>query len=192
MDISDNAQLLYLCVLLGALIFYFVISNRQHMGRAARHAILWALIFMAVLAGVGLWESVRATLAPAQIVRGVGEISIDRGINGHYNAQALVNGVPLKLLVDTGATSIVLSEQDARAIGIDIDSLVYTGRANTANGQVRTAPVRIQTLELGGVLDTNLRAYVSEGELFGSLLGMNYLSRYQSIQIEGGKLLLKR
>jgi aspartyl protease family protein len=102
------------------------------------------------------------------------------------------NGTPVEFVVDTGATDIVLSRQDAAKIGIDLDGLVYTGMANTANGTVRSAPVRLDTLNLDGIVDRGVRAWVNEGEMFGSLLGMAYLERYERIEIAGDRLVLER
>ena len=57
---------------------------------------------------------------------------------------------------------------------------------------MRTAPVTLDTIELGGIQDRNVRAYVTDGELFGSLLGMDYLRRYDKIEIQRNKLVLTR
>ena len=94
--------------------------------------------------------------------------------------------------VDTGATQIVLSKEDARSAGLDVDDLVYLGRAYTANGEVRTAPVRLDRFTIGPIEDTNVRAVVNDGAMEGSLLGMDYLQRFSSVEIGGGKLVLTR
>lgn len=103
-----------------------------------------------------------------------------------------MNGVRTEFLVDTGASNVVLSRADAEAAGIAVDTLAFTGRAQTANGLVRTAPVNIDTLMFGGIQDDDVRAYVTDGDLFGSLLGMDYLSRYESIEISRNRLILTR
>ena len=81
---------------------------------------------------------------------------------------------------------------DAAAAGIDLDGLAYFGRAATANGTVRIAPVRLKTIELGPVSDKNFRAFVSEGKMPASLLGMSYLQNFSRIEIENGALVLTR
>ncbi|SFI71247.1 retropepsin-like aspartic protease family protein [Celeribacter neptunius] len=188
----DTGRILYLSLLLGVIGFYYVIANRNRMGQMLRHAVLWLLIFIGALAAVGLWQDVKPRLAPAQISDGNGVITVDRDHSGHFSVTADLNGVPVEFLVDTGASNVVLSLSDAERAGIDIDNLAYTGRAQTANGTVRTAPVRIKALTLEGVTDTGVRAYVTDGELFGSLLGMDYLQRYKSIEIKQNKLVLTR
>ncbi|AJE47370.1 retropepsin-like aspartic protease family protein [Celeribacter indicus] len=192
MESFDTARILYLSLLLGAVAFYYVIANRRTLGAMVRHAVLWALIFIGVLSAVGLWQDVRPRLAPAQISRGDGIIAVDRDMTGHFSVRAAVNGTPVAFLVDTGASNVVLSMEDAERAGIDIGNLVFTGRAQTANGTVRTAPVTLDTLDLEGVHDRKVRAYVTDGELFGSLLGMDYLRRYERIEIQRDKLILTR
>ena len=112
-----------------------------------------------------------------------------RGPNGHYHLTAIVNGTPLRFVVDTGATDVVLSTSDAERVGIDLDTLVYSGRARTANGEVRIAPVRID-ITLGDTQARGLRASVNEDDLFQSLLGMSYLSRFSRVEIARGELIL--
>lgn len=192
MDSFDTARILYLSLLLGAIGFYYIVANRRNLGQLLRHAALWALIFIGALAAVGLWQDVRPRLAPAQIIRGDGIIEVDRDQSGHFSLTAMVNGAPIAFLVDTGASNVVLSLRDAERAGINVDDLTFTGRAQTANGTVRTAPVKIDTLSLGGIQDDRVRAYVTDGDLFGSLLGMDYLRRYDRIEIKQDKLILTR
>jgi aspartyl protease family protein len=118
------------------------------------------------------------------------EIVLRRARDGHFHAEVGVNGHPVRFIVDTGATEIVLSRDDAAAAGIDTGALLYIGRARTANGIVRTAPVRLESLALGGRVDTGIRATVSEGDMGVSLLGMTYLERFSRIEIAGGEMRL--
>jgi aspartyl protease family protein len=86
----------------------------------------------------------------------------------------------------------VLSQKDAVKLGLNPDKLTYFGRALTANGEVRTAPVRLDTVAIGPYNDRNLSAVVNAGDLGQSLLGMNYLQRWSRIEISDGKLTLSR
>ena len=103
-----------------------------------------------------------------------------------------VNGTPVQFVVDTGATDIVLSQKDAERVGIETDSLPYLGTANTANGRVQTARVRLEEVALGDIRDTNVAAVVNGGEMQGSLLGMAYLNRFAEVTFGGGKMILTR
>jgi aspartyl protease family protein len=159
----------------------------------AQQAAAWGLIFLGAIAVVGLWGDIRQSVAPAQTVTAQsGQIELPRAPDGHYYLTADVNGEPVRFVVDTGATQIVLSKSDARRVGLDVDDLVYLGRAYTANGEVRTAPVKLDTVSIGPIKDSNVRAVVNDGAMEGSLLGMEYLQRFSSVEIGGGKLILTR
>ncbi|QOL79967.1 retropepsin-like aspartic protease family protein [Pseudooceanicola spongiae] len=189
----DFGQLTYLLLLLLVVAGYFFVSNRNRVGQMARHALLWALIFVGVIAGIGMWDSVRSTLTPAQSLSEDGtRISIPQSADGHYYVTLEVDGTAQSFLIDTGATDIVLTREAAKHIGIDPDALVYSGSAGTANGMVRTAPVTLDTVSLGPVSDRNVRAMVNDGELFTPLLGMSYLNRYAKIEISNGAMILVR
>lgn len=188
---SDNfATLAYLSLLLLALGAWFIAQARRSPGKTAQHAAIWGLIFIGVIAAIGLWGDVRQTVLPsvATVSEG-GQIIVPRGQDGHYHVLAAVNGTKIAFVVDTGATDVVLTEEDAKRAGIDLASLAYTGRARTANGEVRTAPVRID-LSLGGMEAPRLRASVNEGEMSQSLMGMSFLSRFSRVEIARGQLVL--
>lgn len=193
MDSYDTGRLIYL-VLLGSVIgAYFFVSNRDKLGQMARQAVLWGLIFVGVIAGVGLWQDIRDDVAPRQSVFADGtRVEVPRSFDGHYYLTLDVNGTPVEFVVDTGATDIVLSRQDALRVGIDTDALAYIGSANTANGVVRTARATLDSLALGPIVDRNVAVWVNEGEMQGSLLGMAYLQRFDRLDISDGKLVLVR
>ncbi len=190
---DEFGRLIYL-VLLGAVIGgYFFLSNRERMGEMARQASLWGLIFVGVIVSYGLWNDISGDIVPRQAVfEDGGRIEAPRRDDGHYYLTLNIDGVDVEFVVDTGATSIVLSEQDALAIGINPDNLNFTGRASTANGEVRTARTTLENVRIGDVAEGDLRAWVNEGELETSLLGMDYLQRFDSVQITGSKLIMER
>ncbi|MEN8833429.1 TIGR02281 family clan AA aspartic protease [Pacificibacter sp.] len=192
MEDFDTARFLYLAILLGAVAFYTLVSYRRALGQMLRHVILWALIFIGIMAGYGLWQDVAPRLAPVQITHGNGVFEVPKDANGQFNLVAKINGKNIRFLVDTGASTIVLSHSDAEKAGVAIDEKAYTGVAQTANGAVRTALVNIETLNIGGIQDSNVRAYVTDGDLFGSLLGMEYLQRFEKIEILRDKIILTR
>ena len=79
----------------------------------------------------------------------------------------------------------------ARDLGIDPEGLAYTGRAVTANGEVRTAFVRLPEMRLGDLVDRDVPAQVNAGKMDGALLGMDYLGRFR-IQIDNQRMVLER
>ena len=193
MDSFDMAHLVYLIVLGAAVVFWFVAANRDNLGKVTQQLMLWGLIFVGVIAAYGLWGDIRQTVQPSQTVFDSAQrIELPRANDGHYYLLAEVNGAPIRVVVDTGATDIVLSRRDARAAGLNPDDLAFLGQANTANGVVRTAPVRLDSIAVGDIRDTGLRAVVNDGDLHESLLGMSYLHRFSTIQISDGMLVLQR
>ena len=193
MDDFDFARLTYLVVLGSAVVFWFFAVNRGSMNKVLQQAMIWGFLFIGVIAAYGLWDDVRRTSMPQQMVSiEGGQIELPLSADGHYYLTADVNGAFIDFVVDTGATDIVLSEADARRAGFTPSELDYIGRAQTANGEVRIAPVRIDRFAVGGIEDVGVRAVVNEGDLDGSLLGMSYLQRFNSVEISGGRLVLTR
>jgi len=191
MDDNDFGRLIYLFLLLVAVGGWVLVEYRGRLGFALRTATAWGLIFVGVMAGYGLWNDLRLSEAPRQMMADGGEVVLPRAPDGHYYLTLTIDGTPLEFMVDTGATNVVLSRDDARKLGIDPDTLAYLGQAYTANGVVRTARVTLTDVALGDVVDARLAAYVNDGEMEGSLLGMDYLGRFR-IEIDGGQMVLRR
>ena len=185
------AQVGYLALILVALGGWAIVEFRGRMGFALRAALAWGLIFLAVVAGYGIWSDVKSDLTQSAVVRDDGRIEIPRAPDGHFYMTLDINDTPIRFMADTGATAMVLTQADAARIGIDPASLDYDGEAMTANGVVRTARVRLPQVAFGAHLDENFPAYVNEGQLDGSLLGMEYLSAFR-IEIDGPKMILRR
>ena len=192
MNTDQTADLIYLSLLGGVLLLSYVLASRTNLAKSAQQAGIWVLIFMGAIAVIGMWTEIEATITPQQTVISDQVVSLPRAIDGHYYITLDVNEVPVRFMVDTGATAIVLTHEDAERIGIDIDELIYLGRASTANGEVSTAPVRLDSMTLGGSTDLRVRAVVNGGEMEKSLLGMSYLNRFESITIRNGELILAR
>jgi clan AA aspartic protease (TIGR02281 family) len=112
--------------------------------------------------------------------------------DGHFRVDAMVNGVPIRFLVDTGASIVVLNPADARHIGLDLDSLAFTASAETANGKVDAAPVVIQEILIGPIRLTDVVGAVDRQDTMTSLLGMSFLSRLQGYEVSSGELTLHR
>lgn len=135
--------------------------------------------------------SVRPSSAPAE--EGPFSVVLAADQRGHFTAEAVVNGTPLALLVDTGASVVALSEEDAHRAGIRPFPSDFTVQISTANGPALAAPVIIQELALGDISVRDVRAMVLQrGKLSGSLLGMSFLSRLSAFQVQGNKLVLNR
>ncbi len=193
MDSFDTGRLIYL-VLLGLMVIgWFVTQGKTNWNKTLQQAAAWALIFGGAIAAYGLWGDIAQTVRPQQTVFAEeNKIVVPRSANGHYYLDAEVNGARISFVLDTGATSVVLTKTDAALAGLDVDGLTYYSRAMTANGEVRTAPVRLDSIALGPVTDTDVPAVVNEGDMSNSLMGMTYLQRWGTIQITGNELTLIR
>lgn len=193
MSSDDTATLIYLLLLGIAIGGWFFLQSRDSLGKMLQQAMIWGFLFLGVMAGYGLWSDVQRQSVRNQMVQtSSGQIAVPRMADGHYYLTLDINGAPIRFVVDTGATDMVLTQADAQRAGIDPDELSYFGIARTANGRVRTAPVTLDRVRLADFTDTNVAAVVNEGEMSGSLLGMGYLQRWGRIEIAGGELILTR
>jgi aspartyl protease family protein len=191
MDGEMLARVGYLALILVALGGWVMVEFRQRMGQALRMALAWGLIFVGVMAGYGLWSDIRRDVMPIQEIADGGGVEVPRSVDGHYYLTLLINGTAVAFMVDTGASGMVLAARDAERLGIDPASLVFRGQATTANGVVRTARVTLPLVELGPFRNEDFGAFVTEGELEQSLLGMDYLGQFR-MEFDGGKLVLRQ
>lgn len=194
MDMSpdDTATAIYLSLLGGALMLSYLLASRMRIGAMLQQAGIWVLIFMGAIAVIGMWPEIQRTITPRQAVMEDQSIVLPRARDGHYYMTLEINGVPVDFVVDTGASQVVLTKDDATRVGLDLADLRYLGTANTANGTVRTAAVRLDSVTVGGIADANVRAVVNDGQMDQSLLGMTYLNYFDSITIQDGELILSR
>ena len=118
------------------------------------------------------------------------QLILKPGRNGHYIVVADVDGVDVRFLVDTGASSVVLSAQDAERIGLHASNLDYTQIYQTANGQTRGAPVTLGSVSIGQLSIDDVEASVNESPMGISLLGMTFLTQLDGFQVEDGNLIL--
>jgi len=182
----------YLAVLLLAVGGWWMASNRPSIGKTLQMALVWGMIFMGGMAIYGLWNDISNDYYSAQIISSDGEITIPRASDGHYYVKAKINGVDISFLVDTGASDLVLTREDAEKVGIKVENLPFLGSANTANGTVPIAYTRLAEVSLGPYLDRAVSASINGGEMLKSLLGMSYLGLYDRIEILSDRLVLYR
>ena len=192
-DPDTHARFFYLAILGVALASGIFYNYRARLGTAVQHAVIWVLIFAGATIAYGFKDQLVSQLYPdsAQSVDSR-TIALRRADNGHFYARVRINGTEVRFMVDTGATNLVLSQQDASRAGIALDSLNFVVPTNTANGRVYGAGVVLDRIELGGFVDRDVRAMVNGGRMKDSLLGMTYLDRYRSFSVEGDTLLLSR
>lgn len=118
------------------------------------------------------------------------EISLERSADKHYYAEAQVNGRQVRFLVDTGASEIALTEDDARKVGLTVDPEKYELVGHGASGMVRGQYVDLQSIDLGGIRESNVKAVIVQGANV-SLLGQPFLENVDEIVIRKGQMLLR-
>ena len=184
---GDDAMYMLYFAMWGGLVASGILASQQNWGETARNLGIWMLIAV-VLSSVYVFKD------DAQNFDADGRTTavLSMGQNGHYRVDATVNGVSVPMMVDTGATSIALSYEDAERLGLNPDSMNFAYTVMTANGPARTAYVTLPEIEVAGIRRRNIEAGVAErGKLGGSLLGMNFLSTLTSFSFSGQQMTLK-
>ncbi|MEL6196559.1 MAG: TIGR02281 family clan AA aspartic protease [Pseudomonadota bacterium] len=201
---GDDAimRLVYLGVLAVGLVVAglgrLVLSNNW---RTVHYGMIWC----AVLVGLGAAYAERDMLrkqvtelrgAPVHTVAltsiGVEEELI-RAWDGHYRAEAEVNGRPMAMMVDTGASMVVLPYETVSRIGIDPTALDFNMPVATANGRSTVAPIELREIRIGDIVVTNVSAAVAHpGRLHMGLLGMSFLDRLAETSFQGKRLFLRQ
>ncbi len=131
----------------------------------------------------------QALAAPAAPPRESAQVR--KSADGHYWAEANVDGKAVRFLVDTGATAVSLTLDDARRLGVDIARLDYRYDVITADGKARAASVMLRSVSIAGARVDNVEALVIEKGLTTSLLGMSYLGRLRAFEATQTALILK-
>lgn len=180
-----------------------IVTSRRNLGQNLRYAIWWLLIALGLVIGyverddaLTLKDKVLAALLPGHAVvattsDGQQQVILQRSSGGHFSTTVSINGVELPMMVDTGASAVVLRAEDVAKLGINPDELNYGVTVNTANGDALAAPVRLRQVAIGGIVRENVRALVTQpGRLQSGLLGMTFLSTLDSVQIRGDELRL--
>jgi aspartyl protease family protein len=118
------------------------------------------------------------------------ETVLERGLGGHFFTVANINGEPIRFVVDTGATDVALTMDDARRAGISFDPSQFEVVGSGASGDVRGQVVELREVDLDGKKVSDIHAVVLEG-LTVSLLGQNYLRHLDNVSISGDKMTLR-
>jgi aspartyl protease family protein len=119
-------------------------------------------------------------------------VEIKAARNGHFNAEAEINGRPVEVMIDTGASMVALSYEDAERAGLYLNKSDFSRAVSTANGVARVAPVTLDRVSIGDITVRDVPAAVAEpGRLRTSLLGMSFLNRLSRFDMRSGTLVLQ-
>jgi len=175
------------------LILMSLVPRLREIGAAktVKMALSWVLIFGGLIFLLTQWSTIRGALDPASPRTQGEEMLLTAREDGHFYVRGRINGESALFMVDTGATDIVLTMETAARVGFSPDTLRFDGMADTANGSVRTASVRLRELTIGDITLTDMPASVNEGALGTNLLGMRFLRTLKSWRVEGDTLILR-
>jgi aspartyl protease family protein len=195
----DQARLIQLVGLLALLSAGAAFAPRIKWRETARNIAIWAAIAAVLVIGLSFRAEietvamrVRSELVPGYALEtGEHEMVLTESDGGSFYIIGEVNGVPVRFLIDTGASDTVLSPSDAARLGIDVRELEFSRIYETANGVGRGASYTIDELSVGPIEIANMPVSVNEAEMSSSLLGMTFLRRLRSFEIQGRRLILR-
>ena len=195
-DYASLAVKILLLVVVGSVVLSLF---RERFGAAVQSALIWVVI--ALLLAVGytyrfelqeVSDRVLAELVPGHVAARGHEVLVARSSGGGFAVAAKINDVRVAMALDTGASSVVLTHEAAKAIGLPLEVLTYTVNVETANGRARAAPVTLDRMAVGGIVEHAVPALVAQpGQLHTSLLGMSFLNRLESLEVHGDQLLMR-
>lgn len=202
MDTTDSYYILKMgaaALLLVFLIFSYV-KNRHNSSSNLAGIALWVSIFSILIVLYAfrfeldfVKNRVMAVLVPSYSwTDKLGQIVVSRHLDGHFYLESKTKtNQKIKFLVDTGASGISLTKQDALKLGFDLKKLKYTQKHSTANGISYSAPVRIEQLTIGKKTFYDIEASISSGGLDISLLGMSLIESFNHFKITKDMLILE-
>ncbi|KQV27643.1 aspartic protease [Rhizobium sp. Root1203] len=199
-DFGRFVYLLPIALMLAAGIW----GRRISVGETLRHLVIWLVLILGLATAYlyreeafGVGNRLLAGLVPGRAVvvttsEGGVEVILHKLLNGHFEADVQINGQTVSMLVDTGASMVALSREDAERVGIIPENLTYSMSVMTANGRARAAPVTLSEVAIGPIVRNNVNASVAEdGKLDQSLLGMSFLSTLGSLQMQTDELKMR-
>jgi aspartyl protease family protein len=194
-DMASLAVKIILVVVIGA---FALTLFRERFASALQSALIWVVI--ALLLAIGytyrfelqdVSDRVYAEIVPGHVATRGRTVEIVR-TGGSFSIGAQVNGARIPMALDTGASSVVLTQEAAKAAGLPLEMLAYTVNVDTANGRARAAPVTLQRLAVGGIIELSVPALIAQpGQLHTSLLGMSFLNRLESWEVRGDQLFMR-
>jgi len=197
-DRDSQIKLTYSLALLAVLGGSALVGRRFRKAPFFRYASIWVVLGLGVFAAYsfrdeakGIYNRLLGELLPATARIEGGNVVIRKASNGHFVVEADVDGTEIIFLVDTGASDVVISPDDAKRLGFNLDTLKFTKIYQTANGTVYGAPIRLGRLSIGPLQIRDVRASVNGAAMNSSLLGMSFLERLSGYEVRGNSLVLK-
>ena len=182
-------------VISGAVLTLF----RQNFTQALASALFWVVIAFVLVLGYtyrfelyDVGDRVLVELAPGRVSSRGRTVELARASSGEFRIGTEVNGVRVAMVLDTGASAVVLTHEAAMAAGLPTEFVKYTVSVETANGHTLAAPVTLDRIAVGDIVERKIPALIAQpGQLKLSLLGMSFLNRLQSWEVRGGRVVMR-
>ena len=195
-DVSALTLKIALIVCAGGLL---LVLFKERLSKAFEAGLFWTVIALLLIVAYTyrfelgeVGDRVVAQLMPGHVASHGRNAEVVRGRRGDFAVAAHINGAKVPMVIDTGATSVVLTQEAARAAGLPIEVLDYSVNVDTANGRTRAAPVTLARLAVGNLTEHDVPALVVQrGQLHNNLLGMSFLNRLDSWEVRGDKLRMR-
>jgi aspartyl protease family protein len=195
-DVGSLTIKVALAIFVGGLVLTLF---RHRLAKALEAMLFWTVIGLLLVIGYSyrfelrnVSDRVLAELMPGHIARHGQAIEVVRRASGEFALNVHINGARVPMLLDTGASSVVLTQEAAEAAHLPLEVLKYTVTVDTANGHTRAAPVTLDKIAIGGLIERNVPALVVEhGQLKNNLLGMSFLNRLTSWEVRGDRLSMR-
>lgn len=196
---DDFASLVFFVSLLLFIGSGLVMMFRRRLSEAIEAALFWIVIAAVIAVGYTyryelkrVGERVLAELVPGYGAARGRTVEIARGRGGEFRIGTQVNGARVPMVLDTGASAVVLTQEAAKAAGLPLEVLSYSVTVDTANGRTRAAPVTLDRIAIGDIIERSVPALIAQpGQLKSNLLGMSFLNRLQGWEVRGEKLVLR-
>lgn len=194
---NDFGQLIYLVLLLIFVANGVLLWGNLKISQIFKQLAVWSLIVLLVILGYsyryefyGIKDRLVGEIFPSRVVNKGSQLIIKSSVDGHFYIDVKINDQILKLMVDTGASDLVLSSRDAKRIGIDFNNLQFTRVYQTANGKSYGALVKLAKIDIGEISFNDVYVGVGSGDMGVSLLGMSFLRRFKKYEFHQDQLIL--
>lgn len=195
-EFSSLAVNVALAVFIGAIM---IALFRERISQAFEVALFWVVVSLFLVVGYTyrmelqeIGDRVLSELIPGRPATRGRMVEVARGRTGDFSVAAQINGARIPMVLDSGASAIVLTQEAAKAAGLPLEVLQYSVNVETANGRTHAAPVTLDRIAIGGLTERSVSALIAQpGQLKTNLLGMSFLNRLQSWEVRGDKLMMR-
>lgn len=195
---SELPQALYLVLLLITLVSSVVFRSHLKASQLIKQAVAWVVIALVAIIIYSyrydfydLENRITTEIFPSKATKiSDNQIAINIANDGHFYIDVLVNQTPIRFMIDTGASDIVLSVRDTRKSGVNLNNLSMVRQYQTANGMISGAITTVDKMEVSGLVLSDVTVSINDSNMGTSLLGMSFLNRFKKYEFYQDRLVL--